>query len=210
MVELLNQWLPNVMDRPDVFIKSIQETFIMVGWSGAISFVVGLFLGVLITVTKPGNILEHPLVRSMEAYTPHGETSCLRHSINVSYLSYLYCRDHGWQARAAARAGLLHDLFLYDWHFHAKETGNYFHGLTHPRRALENAQRLFSLTDREKNIILRHMWPLTITPPKYREAYVIVMFDKYCSLMETFHKPVMELMEYQELTADLKKGFAAQ
>ncbi len=44
------------------FIKSIQETFIMVGWSGAISFVVGLFLGVLITVTKPGNILEHPLV----------------------------------------------------------------------------------------------------------------------------------------------------
>ena len=61
MVELLNQWLPNVMDRPDVFIKSIQETFIMVGWSGAISFVVGLFLGVLITVTKPGNILEHPL-----------------------------------------------------------------------------------------------------------------------------------------------------
>ena len=144
------------------------------------------------------------------AYTQHGETSCLRHSINVSYLSYLYCRDHGWQARAAARAGLLHDLFLYDWHFHAKETGNYFHGLTHPRRALENAQRLFSLTDREKNIILRHMWPLTVTPPKYREAYVIVMFDKYCSLMETFHKPVMELMEYQELTADLKKGFAAQ
>ena len=91
----------------------------------------------------------------MEAYTQHGETSCLRHSINVSYLSYLYCRDHGWQARAAARAGLLHDLFLYDWHFHAKETGNYFHGLTHPRRALENAQRLFSLTDREKNIILQ-------------------------------------------------------
>ena len=121
------------------------------------------------------------------------------------------CRDHGWQARAAARAGLAATTFFCtDWHFHAKETGNYFHGLTHPRRALENAQRLFSLTDREKNIILRHMWPLTVTPPKYREAYVIVMFDKYCSLMETFHKPVMELMEYQELTADLKKGFAAQ
>ena len=125
-------------------------------------------------------------------------------------LAYEICRILGLNAKAAARGGILHDLFLYDWHFHAKETGNYFHGLTHPRRALENAQRLFSLTDREKNIILRHMWPLTVTPPKYREAYVIVMFDKYCSLMETFHKPVMELMEYQELTADLKKGFAAQ
>ena len=27
MVELLNQWLPNVMDRPDVFIKSSQELY---------------------------------------------------------------------------------------------------------------------------------------------------------------------------------------
>ena len=63
MVELLNQWLPNVMDRPDVFIKSIQETFIMVGWSGAISFVVGLFLGVLITVTKPG---EEPITTNFK------------------------------------------------------------------------------------------------------------------------------------------------
>ena len=150
-------------------------------------------------------------IQSMASLKQHTKgVSCLDHSIFVSYLSFSMCRRWHLNSKAAARAGLLHDLFLYDWHFHAKETGNYFHGLTHPRRALENAQRLFSLTDREKNIILRHMWPLTITPPKYREAYVIVMFDKYCSLMETFHKPVMELMEYQELTADLKKGFAAQ
>ena len=83
MVELLNQWLPNVMDRPDVFIKSIQETFIMVGWSGAISFVVGLFLGVLITVTKPGNILEHPLVYQIidKVVNPVSYTHLLREVI---------------------------------------------------------------------------------------------------------------------------------
>lgn len=147
------------------------------------------------------DILAHPLVRSMEGYTQHGGTSCLRHSINVSYLSYLYCRERGWDARAAARGGLLHDLFLYDWHFHARETGDHFHGYTHPRRALENAQRLFSLTGREKNIILRHMWPLTIVPPHCREAYAVVMFDKYCSLMETFHRPVMARVEQQQFAA---------
>lgn len=156
------------------------------------------------------DILAHPKVLSMEQYTQHGDTSCLRHSIHVSYLSYLFCRDRGWDARAAARAGLLHDLFLYDWHFHAKETGDHFHGLTYPRRALENARRLFQLSPREENIILRHMWPLTITPPKYREAYVIVMFDKYCSLMETFHKPVVELTEMRNLMEKETKGFAAQ
>lgn len=62
MEELLSRWLPNLMDRPDVFIKSVQETLVMVGWSGAISFVIGLFLGILITVTRPGNILENRIV----------------------------------------------------------------------------------------------------------------------------------------------------
>lgn len=136
------------------------------------------------------DLLAHPLVRSMEQYIQHGDTSCLRHCINVSYLSWLYCKERGWHAGEAARGGLLHDLFLYDWHRHARETGNYFHGYTHPRCALENAGRLFPLTDRERDIILHHMWPLTVTPPHSREAYVIVMFDKYCSLMETFHKPI--------------------
>ncbi len=85
------------------------------------------------------DLLAHPLVRSMEEYTQHGDTSCLRHCLNVSYLSWLYCKERGWHAGEAARGGLLHDLFLYDWHRHAKETGEYFHGYTHPRRALENA-----------------------------------------------------------------------
>lgn len=144
------------------------------------------------------DLLAHPLVRSMEEYPQHGDTSCLRHCINVSYLSYLYCKERGWHAEEAARGGLLHDLFLYDWHRHAKETGEFFHGYTHPRRALENADRLFRLTEREKEIILRHMWPLTVTPPRCREAYVIVMFDKYCSLMETFHKPIRHRVAMRE------------
>ena len=145
-----------------------------------------------------GDLLAHPLVRSMEQYIQHGDTSCLRHCINVSYLSWIYCKERGWHAEEAARGGLLHDLFLYDWHQHAKETGEYFHGYTHPRCALENASRLFRLTDREKDIILHHMWPLTVTPPHSREAYVIVMFDKYCSLMETFHKPITHRVAMQD------------
>ena len=156
------------------------------------------------------DILDNPVFQSMDQFIQHGQTTCKTHCIQVSYMSYRICRSRNWDYVAVARAGLLHDLFLYDWHTHAKETGEHFHGFTHPRVAMENAIRYFQIPEKEQNMILRHMWPLTVTPPKYREAYVIVMFDKYCSLMETFHKPVMELMEYQELTADLKKGFAAQ
>lgn len=62
MEELLNDLIPNIMNKLPVFYESIEETFIMVGWSGIISFVTGLLLGIILTVTKPGNILENPVV----------------------------------------------------------------------------------------------------------------------------------------------------
>lgn len=127
------------------------------------------------------DILDNPVFQSMEQYIQHGNTSCRKHCIQVSYLSYRICRKRGWDYRSAARAGLLHDLFLYDWHTHARETGNHFHGFTHPRIALRNAARYFTLTEMEEDIILRHMWPLTPIPPKSREGFVIVYADKFCS-----------------------------
>lgn len=138
-------------------------------------------------------LLANEEVRSMEQYTQHGGTSCLRHSINVSYLAYRYCKQQGWDAVAAARGGLLHDLFLYDWHDYDRKPGERLHGFEHPRKALENAARLFELTHVERDVILRHMFPLTLTPPKTKEAYSVTMFDKYCSLMETFRRPVLVL-----------------
>lgn len=62
MAELLNNIMPNVINKLPKFYQSITETLIMVGWSGIISFVIGLFLGVLITVTKKGNILENRVI----------------------------------------------------------------------------------------------------------------------------------------------------
>lgn len=133
------------------------------------------------------DILESERVQSMRDYIQHGQTSCLEHSIHVSYLTYRYCREHGLDFRAGARAGLLHDLFLYDWHFCRREIKGYFHGFTHPRRALRNAEREFQLSGLERDMILRHMWPLTIIPPKYRESYVLLWFDKCVSLCETLY-----------------------
>lgn len=62
MEELLNDLIPNIMNKLPMFYKSIEETFIMAGWSGIISFGIGILLGVLITVTKPGNILENSVI----------------------------------------------------------------------------------------------------------------------------------------------------
>ncbi len=62
MAELLNDFIPNVMNKLPAFYQSIEETLLMTAWSGIISFIVGLILGVTITVTKPGNILENKII----------------------------------------------------------------------------------------------------------------------------------------------------
>ena len=126
--------------------------------------------------------------RSMGRYLQHGGTSCLLHSIAVAYYSLLLMRvlhiPH--DARSLARGALLHDYFLYDWHTEHPVAG--FHRITHPRTALRNARRAFPITPLEADIIRRHMFPLTLTPPRYRESAVVCLVDKACSLCETLRR----------------------
>lgn len=132
------------------------------------------------------DILQHPKFQQMSQYTQHGTTTTLEHCMSVSYLSYKIARSYHLDYRSAARGALLHDLFLYDWHSVVKDTGNHLHGLTHPKTALLNADKYFSLNDKEKDIILKHMWPITIVPPKYAEGYIVSYIDKYCGFAETW------------------------
>lgn len=77
---------------------------------------------------------------------------------------------------------LLHDYFLYDWH---DGKGRHFHGFTHPECAFRNAEKDYTLSPRVKNIIIRHMFPLTIIPPTCTEAWIVCIADKICAIEET-------------------------
>lgn len=131
------------------------------------------------------DLMEHDSVQSMAQMSHHVNVTCLDHSVFVSYLSYRMCRRLGLDYTAAARGGLLHDLFLYDWRVKGSHEG--LHGFTHPKAALKNATAYFALNDKEKDIIVKHMWPMTLSLPKFRESYVVCMADKICALAEMFH-----------------------
>lgn len=117
----------------------------------------------------------------------HGNMSVRRHTINVAKCSLLICEKLGlhYNRRALIRGALLHDFFLYDWHDKDHSSPFRLHGIHHPRIALQNAEKEFLLTRIERDIIKKHMWPLTIVPPMCREAWIVSAADKYCSLMET-------------------------
>lgn len=62
MQELLTDLIPNVMSKLPVFYQSIEQTLVMLGWSGGISFVLGLLLGIAVTVTKKDGILSNAFI----------------------------------------------------------------------------------------------------------------------------------------------------
>lgn len=128
------------------------------------------------------DLLENQTVRSMEEFIHHSNVSCFDHSIHVSYKSYAMCRRLGLDYRSAARGALLHDLFLYDWHTHKPSQG--LHGFAHPHIALENADKIATLNAIERDIIVKHMWPLTLGLPRYKESFVVMIADKICTILE--------------------------
>lgn len=59
MAELLNQLLPNLMEKPEMLWQSLVETLQMVSIAGSIAFVIGLALGVTLIATRPGGVMEN-------------------------------------------------------------------------------------------------------------------------------------------------------
>ena len=105
---------------------------------------------------------------SMEKFIQHGTTNCILHSIAVTHYSF-------------------HDYFLYDWH--EKDDSHKLHGFRHPGFALKNALKRWKLNEIEKDVIKKHMFPLTLfLVPKYKESIIVCLVDKVCATYETFVK----------------------
>lgn len=132
------------------------------------------------------DIIDNSTVEQMKMYHQHYDTSCFDHCLIASYYCYYICKKLHLDYISCARAAMLHDLFLYDWHEPQHEYKG-LHAFTHPKIAYDNASKLFNLNEKETDIILKHMWPVTFFRfPKYKESYILTLVDKYCATMEFF------------------------
>jgi uncharacterized protein len=129
------------------------------------------------------DILRNQEFLQLANFDHHGG-SILEHCKSVSHLSYSLCRRLGLDYVAAARGGLLHDFFLYDWRLYKRDKRNPNHGLNHPRVALANAMRHFKVSKKEKDIILKHMVPKLWGLPRYLESWIVSLVDKYLAVQE--------------------------
>ena len=120
-------------------------------------------------------------------YIQHGSISVYIHCVNVARMSVKIAK---WlpihiNMDALVIGALLHDYFLYDWH---DGQDRHFHGFTHPGCARRNAEMDYTLSPRVKNIIERHMFPLTPVPPTCKEAWIVCIADKICAIEETLFR----------------------
>lgn len=128
------------------------------------------------------DILNHSSFQNLKSYKHHYIWTRYEHCLSVSYHSYLICKFLKLDYKSATRAALLHDFFFYDCEDKLTRPKN--HIQNHPKQALENSKKLFDLNKKEEDIILKHMWPLTFSHPKYLESFIVTLVDKYCAFKE--------------------------
>lgn len=149
------------------------------------------------------DLLDQPEVMELDNFVHHYYSTRLRHSLDVSYRSYLMAKKFHLDEVAAARAGLLHDMFYYNRkEADFKQEGG--HSYVHPRIALRNAERVTELTPKEKDIIVKHMWGATKSFPRYKESYVVTLADKYSAIHDVaaplYHKTKKKLTRKAPVT----------
>ena len=143
------------------------------------------YAGTLRAVCRYGaDILASPGMRMSRRFVQHGRVSVYAHSLSVAVVCLALARALRLRVNepALVRGALLHDYFLYDWH--ERDASHRWHGFHHARRALENAERDFALTDIERNMIASHMFPLSWPAPRRRESALLYAADKLCTLRE--------------------------
>ncbi len=143
-------------------------------------------------VTQVRDLLQLEQVHEMKKYIQHGKTTTYTHCMVVAYYSYIISLrlPIKMDNKSVARGALLHDFYLYDWHI--PDISHKLHGFVHPGFALTNAIKYFTLNSLEEDIIEKHMWPLTINKvPRSKEALIVCIVDKLCSLAETLYISIL-------------------
>ena len=114
------------------------------------------------------DILDSENFKSTKGHLQHGNMTVHNHCMDVARYSLLINKklQVNCNKRDLIRGALLHDYFLYDWHDkEALANRQRLHGFHHPVTALHNAEKEFRLNNRQRDIIRKHMWPLSVVPP---------------------------------------------
>jgi len=115
----------------------------------------------------------------------HHNTTRFDHLEKVSYYSYRIAKSLHLDYESVARGGMLHDFYLGQISECSTPKDKFLLYTTkHPKEAEISASKIFDLTDKEKDIIKSHMFPIDYRVPKYAESWIVSLVDKVLSFNE--------------------------
>ncbi len=113
---------------------------------------------------------------------PHHGITRYHHLLRVAYYTYYVTKFLRLDYLKATRAAVLHDFFFEQ---EGQEYSKARVWRKHPSYAIDNTERVFGLlSDKEKDIIKTHMFPVTFTPPKYLESWIVDIIDDIAGIYE--------------------------
>lgn len=125
------------------------------------------------------DIYENYEFKKLDKCKHHGITR-MEHSLRVSYYTYIITKKLHLNYKEATRAALLHDFFTDE----VSNLNMYGRFSKHPNIALSNAKKYFKINKFQEDIIVKHMWPSTLTPPKYIESWLVNIIDDISAVFE--------------------------
>lgn len=134
------------------------------------------------------DILKNEEFNELKNISHHG-ISRYDHSLRVAYYTYIVSKALHLNYVKATRGALLHDFFIDE----VKDMNSVNRLTKHPNFALENAKKHFNLSILEEDIIKTHMFPVTITPPKYLESWLVDLIDDISAIYEKSYSVKNEL-----------------
>ncbi len=126
------------------------------------------------------DIIENSSFRELDSEMHHG-ISRFQHSYRVAWGVYKLTKKLHFQYQEATRAALLHDFYF---NYQLEENGDVKNLVEHPSMAVLNASKYYDLSERQKNMIESHMFPLCKVMPKYKESFCITLVDKLVAIYE--------------------------
>ena len=130
------------------------------------------------------NLIIQPILNNKEFLKikdiKHHTTTRLDHSLRVAYHTYKITKFLRLDYKEATTAALLHDFFIDE----VKDDNIVKRLRKHPGCAVKNALSHFDLSDKQVDIIKTHMFPITFTPPKYLESWIVNLVDDASAVYE--------------------------
>ena len=134
----------------------------------------------------------HEKVLEMKNYLHHG-INRYDHCFRVAYHTFKVTKFLHLNYESATKAAMLHDFWTNEL-IHEKSNWKRFRN--HPTIAVKNAKKYFTLTELEEDIIKKHMFPITLRPPKYIESWIVDLIDDIVSIYERCYATIANAKSY--------------